>query len=202
MITRLIRPSKKTEVMLKVQYRKTDAYHPGGLSEPAWDLMYDMLADEGITDAQDRIRRGENGKPYIDGNPVFFNLSHSGEYVLGITADREAGCDIQKVKTCRGSVVNRFFHSDEKSYIEAAADSAERDRRYTRVWALRESLVKCTGEGLRRDMKSFHFSFRDGKPLLHLSAESEDEKECPEYAFSEPEIDGYQCACCIKKELT
>ena len=39
---------------------------------------------------------GEQGKPYLKEGGAFFNLSHSGEKVLGIFSRYEVGCDIQE----------------------------------------------------------------------------------------------------------
>ena len=44
-----------------------------------------------------RIARGEKGKPFIVGvENVFFNISHSGDYVVCSVSDREIGIDIEK----------------------------------------------------------------------------------------------------------
>lgn len=44
-----------------------------------------------------RIARGEKGKPFIVGvENVFFNISHSGDYVVCAVSDREVGIDIEK----------------------------------------------------------------------------------------------------------
>ncbi|MCI9438396.1 MAG: 4'-phosphopantetheinyl transferase superfamily protein [Lachnospiraceae bacterium] len=41
-------------------------------------------------------RYGKEGKPYLRDMPFYFNLSHSGEYVLCVIATEEIGADIQQ----------------------------------------------------------------------------------------------------------
>ena len=43
------------------------------------------------------IKENEGGKPYLDNGP-YFNISHSGEYViLGIHPSRDVGVDIERI---------------------------------------------------------------------------------------------------------
>ena len=50
-----------------------------------------------LTSGDYRIARGEKGKPFIVGvENVFFNISHSGDYVVCSVSDREIGIDIEK----------------------------------------------------------------------------------------------------------
>ena len=181
--------------MISISYKKVQDQD---LSKAAWVLLDEACRGRGVDEVRSQIVRGENGKPYIKGNPFFFNLSHSGRYALCVLSDTEIGCDTQKTTEPRQSVLERVLHRTEREYIEAAPDARQMAQRFTRIWVLRESYVKQTGEGLLRSMKSYHFCFEEDQPQLCL--------DCPSpygerrLAFKEFEVDGYLCAYCY--ELT
>ena len=81
--------------------------------------------------------RGENGKPYIEGNPVFFNLSHSGGLVVLAVSCTPVGVDTEPPRVVRRGVVKRFAGVD-------CEDPAER----LFAWMRYESYIKMTGEGI------------------------------------------------------
>lgn len=92
----------------------------------------------------------ENGKPYIEGNPLFFSYSHSGERGLTAIADRAVGADLE---ICRGrireSVLKRF------SERERAEIAVERD--FLLHWTAREAYVKLYGLTLADMWKRIEF---------------------------------------------
>jgi len=109
---------------------------------------------------------GEHGKPEMPG--IYFNISHSGDYVVCAVGDGIVGCDIEKIGQFRGSVVKRFFTEKETSYINAFSGERKNEEFY-RLWTMKESYVKMTGEGLTLDSKRIEFSlgenvqvYRDG----------------------------------------
>lgn len=61
------------------------------------------------------IRIGADGKPEVDG--ICFNLSHSGNIVICGTAEKEVGCDVEKIVEAPEGVAERFFHPNETAYI-------------------------------------------------------------------------------------
>jgi len=109
-----------------------------------------------------QILRGEHGKPYIRGTglPFFFNLSHSGDYIICGCSDREIGVDIQCLGAYRPEVVRRFFHPGEiRKLEECRAD--ERRTLFFRYWAAKESFLKYTGTGLSASLSGFEISFEE-----------------------------------------
>lgn len=118
----------------------------------------------GIPPEKIGIFRTEKGKPYIDGN-IYFNISHSEGTVAVIIADSEAGIDIEKIKTPDYRTARVFCTENEKSYIFSAETEAEKQKRYYTIWTLKESYIKCTGEGLSESLKSVEFTVTDGKVI-------------------------------------
>ena len=41
------------------------------------------------------ISRGVYGKPYIEGNPVFFSIAHSGDSGVVLISDKQCGVDLE-----------------------------------------------------------------------------------------------------------
>ncbi len=98
------------------------------------------------------IIAGENGKPFLQGSPLSFSLSHSGNLALCAVSSGPVGADIQVLRRCNERLVSRFFTPDEREHIFSSAD---RDGAFTEIWALKESYVKALGAGLSMPLDSF-----------------------------------------------
>jgi len=103
-----------------------------------------------------------NGKPYFADAVCAFNLSHSGDYaLLAYHGTKEpVGVDIQKIRTMRDGMEKRILHEDEKKFL--SGDSEWRNRYLNRIWSVKESFVKMTGEGLARDFRTVYTDFENG----------------------------------------
>lgn len=104
-------------------------------------------------------RYGEKGKPYFENIPLFFSLSHSGEYVLCAVSGRELGADIQKIQSTDVlKMAKRFFSESECRTLEGCESHRERQRLFFGFWTRKEAYGKLTGEGvtavLRKDMQN------------------------------------------------
>ena len=120
------------------------------------------------------IYTAENGKPYIKNLPVFFNISHSEDFVVCAVSDEEIGIDIEKIRYINPSVAKKFFTKDEIKYVfgEKEPDSFKDNMpedvmfRFSEVWTYKEACVKFTGKGLSDlgseiDVNSSKFTFSD-----------------------------------------
>lgn len=104
----------------------------------------------GVT--EDQIEKSSFGKPYLKARTdVFYNLSHSGRYVVFAWGDSEVGVDVQQHDSVsdRKAFEMRFFAPDESAY---ACDDIGR---FYEIWTKKESYLKYTGRGLRTDLRSF-----------------------------------------------
>ena len=92
---------------------------------------------------------GPRGKPYLREQPFFFNLSHSGEYVVCALSDCEIGVDIQYQRAQDSSrLAERFFHIREKELLEQAGTKEEYRDLFYKLWTMKEAYGKMTGEGI------------------------------------------------------
>ena len=138
-----------------------------------------------------RILRGEKGKPFIVGREnVFFNLSHSGEYVVCAVSDREVGIDIEKRAKARMEVAGRFFHEGEVRMLKSLSGT-EQDRLFFNYWSVKESFLKYIGTGLTRPLNSFIVTFTGERVSLYEGING-----LPLHVNACPVDAGYACYVC------
>ena len=92
-----------------------------------------------------------NGKPYFQGSPVQFSLSHTGTLVA-VAADvlTPVGLDVEKIVPHRAGFAARYFNEREQTEI---ASSADPDTTLIRLWTAKEALGKYHGTGLSGDLR-------------------------------------------------
>lgn len=93
-----------------------------------------------------KMRREPRGRPYLEGRPLDFNLSHScGWVAVALTAHGRVGLDIEMMKPERPAdrIASRFFSAEEAQAVrEKGAEW------FYRLWTAKEAALKMTGEGL------------------------------------------------------
>ena len=87
--------------------------------------------------SREELLKNENGKPYFTNGP-YFNISHSGRYVLMAVSTSEIGVDIEEVKYKDMSSLVRIFNEAEAKMIKEHSD-------FYYLWCAKESLIKCMG---------------------------------------------------------
>jgi len=91
------------------------------------------------------------GKPYIKNKNIFFNISHSFDYVICAISNKEIGVDIEKVRNANISVIKRFATKKEKTYILSSKEGLM-DRLF-QIYTLKEAYFKCKGVNLKSMLK-------------------------------------------------
>jgi hypothetical protein len=95
-----------------------------------------------------------SGRPYFADRHADFSISHSRSMVAvshlstgRVSCSLHTGCDIQFIYSNRfhKTIASRFFGEQEQRYIAAAADSAEQETRFCKVWTLKECFLKACG---------------------------------------------------------
>lgn len=161
------------------------------LSLGAGLLLGEALREAGY-ETPPAVAYGENGKPFLADIPLSFSLSHSGEWVVCALADREVGCDVERVRPVRTAVAGRYFRPEEAAMIAAAPTPDERYDRFFRYWTLKESFVKALGSGLRLPLSAFRITLGD-PPTVAWSVDPR--QFC---LFETTEIPGCRCALCAE----
>ncbi len=93
-----------------------------------------------------KILIGENGKPYVENEGVYFNISHSHGLVACVVADTPIGIDVEMIEKKDISLIigiaKRWFCENEQNYIFDREFSSES---FLYVWTRKESLSKLRG---------------------------------------------------------
>ena len=169
-------------------------------------LLRDALAERGI----DRsglleFEYRKNGKPYLKNHAdIFFNLSHSGDYVMCAISDSEVGCDIQKTDKADIKLAERFFTDREYHVIADLPAEKDREDMFYRYWTLKESFMKATGLGMQLPLDAFEILIGNPDSMLKPAADTSDtcitltqSVDDHTYSFTEYDsIPGYKAAIC------
>jgi len=149
-------------------------------------LLQKVLALYHMQDSQ--VLVGEHGKPMIDG--LEFSLSHSGNLVACAVSHEPVGCDVEEVRKAPERVAERYFSCGEQEYLSQFAEE-EYDRAFFRLWTMKESYVKMTGEGMGVPMEQYEVVVDDYARVIRDGGV----QEC---YVSEVEIPGYIISICAK----
>ena len=177
----LVSPERREKV---IRYRMPDDRKR---SLGAGIILRRILQENGLTESD--LRYSENEKPVADS--VFFNVSHAGDYVVGVSSDCEVGCDIEKIRKAPMEIAQRHFLVTEAAYIQTAPD---RDKAFFTLWTLKESYMKMTGKGMSLPLDSFEIVRTTDGFALGKSPE----KPC---FFKTMEFDGYMFSVSNEKDF-
>lgn len=104
------------------------------------------------------LSKNEYGKPYLSAHPdIFFNISHTDNFVVCGFAERKIGIDAEIIGTYPAVVFRKVFTADEVALIENAPDENRQQEMFARLWTLKESRIKEAGMGF--SMSPVDFSF-------------------------------------------
>lgn len=115
------------------------------------------------------LTEGPNGKPVLEGGPVF-NLSHAaGLAALAVTRDPSVwlGIDIEGDRVVDPGLDPLAFAPEERAALAALPVEA-RAAGFFRGWTRKEAFVKATGQGLHADLCSFAVSLDTPARLLRI----------------------------------
>lgn len=135
------------------------------------------------------IKYGKNGKPEIEG--LHFNISHSDNFVICSVSENPVGCDIEKIRSVKSGFEKRFFTQNEVAYLEKFS-CEEKINQFFRLWTMKESYMKFTGEGMKLALNRIEFVFDDSIKVFR------DGILC-DCNFKEYEFLGYKISVCAKE---
>ena len=100
------------------------------------------------------IGTGKFGKPHLQDQPdLHFNLSHSGSWVVCVLSSTPVGIDVEQIQPVWPEIAkNVFSHSEMEDFLTMPI--AQRQGYFFDVWAIKESYLKMTGEGLFHPLTS------------------------------------------------
>lgn len=134
------------------------------LSLGAGILLRIALEKTGLGDKIDHIQTALYGKPYLQQEDFHFSLSHSGDYAVCACSHAPIGADLQQIKEKIPLRTRKILSTAEVAYLKKLPDT-ERIQAFYRLWAMKESLIKWDGRGLRLPLEEL--SFVQGDILLN-----------------------------------
>ncbi len=96
------------------------------------------------------ILRSPNGKPYIDGDPLYFSIAHSGDIAVYAISPEPVGVDFEIFRGKPHPSVTSQFSERERSEIGGEED-------FLRHWTAREAFIKMKGSTLADCFKRLEF---------------------------------------------
>lgn len=116
-------------------------------------LAREMLAQRsGLPREALQFHTDANGKPAAN-VPIHFNVSHSGNFVACAVGDSPVGVDIEELRTVRAALCGKVCTEEERLCV--CPNGSFDGTRFLALWTAKEAALKCTGEGLRADLRSF-----------------------------------------------
>ena len=133
-------------------------------------------------------RRERQGKPYFSSNcEIFFNISHSSNYVACVIGNRPVGIDIEKARKGRQNLAKRFFDVSEAEWIK----ECDSDQRFFRIWTLKEAYGKATGQGVLDILDKIVYRLEKGK-MNGCHRNNQNYNGLPQnFTIVEKEVDGF-----------
>ncbi len=154
-------------------------------------ILADVLKRDYKIEECPEILRDDMGKPYLEGNPLHFNVSHSEEYLAIAVSEEPVGVDIQEPKNIKDGMYRKVVQSEETELI-----GENRQQDFLRLWTLKESFVKAEGKGLRISLKDYYFQKENEKYLVNYHGQ----KMPWTFNIEETLIDGYFISVCGMEE--
>lgn len=99
------------------------------------------------------FRYNKYGKPYFNEyENIFFNISHSHEWVICGISNNEIGVDVEKIKDLKNKayilgVAKQIMTDDELEHLKKCNGNTLNSE-FFRYWTAKEALLKCIGSGL------------------------------------------------------
>ncbi|NPD91608.1 4'-phosphopantetheinyl transferase family protein [Xylanibacter muris] len=122
------------------------------LSVAAYLLLKRSLRDLYGFDCNPDLGYEQNGKPFIVGHPeVCFNISHCRKAAACAVDGCPVGVDVETLRPFREELACHVLSGSEYA---AVVGSENPETEFIRLWTMKESFLKLTGEGIRTDLKT------------------------------------------------
>jgi len=89
------------------------------------------------------IIKSKTGKPYLKYGNLFFNISHTDNFLILAVSDCEIGIDIERLNRKVSSAVTEKYFKNEFNNVDEII----------KLWTIKESLLKYFGKSVLTDLK-------------------------------------------------
>lgn len=151
--------SRERRDLLSKFHRSMDQYR--GLAS---SLLTRCIINEstGIDNRDIIIEKSDYGKPYCNAAmDIKFNLSHSGNCVVGVFDKNQVGIDVEVIgDKDNDDIVKRFFSKHEQDYYTTCEDKS---RKFYKLWTIKEAYIKYLGLGMSKGFHTFYSYWDNGQ---------------------------------------
>ena len=106
------------------------------------------------------------GRPEYAYFKADFNISHTQNLVICSMAEGKTGCDVEKAnRKVSLALTEKFFHPQERAFIEGAKTAEEKQKLFLTLWVLKEAHIKLLGGTIWEAQSTPAFYISDGKIL-------------------------------------
>lgn len=129
----------------------------------------------------EQLQYTEFNKPYFENTNVEFNISHSGNIVIIVIADKneKIGIDIEKIQPIR---VEDFENQMTSKEVQIITNSSNKTLVFYNYWTEKEAVIKANGSGLQIPLKSFEVvdkkTIINNRPYFLMEISINDEYVC------------------------
>ena len=128
--------------------------------EAGRELLKKLYSEETGKDLPPILVTGR-GKPYFEGNPLYFSISHTRHHAFCALSDRPIGIDAEEIdRIIPPMLAEKILSPAEKIRYAAASDKNEA---LLRLWVLKEARAKFLGTGLTGYPNHTDFSPADSR---------------------------------------
>lgn len=117
-------------------------------------FAFTRLVLRGLLGREPQLLREPEGKPYLAGRELSFNLSHSHHLAVLAVGPTELGVDVEYMGRDVDflALARRFFAVPEWAWLERQPSAREP---FYRIWTRKEAYIKALGTGLRHPLDAF-----------------------------------------------
>lgn len=135
-------------------------------------LRYLLENKFSLTQAEIIFKYGNYGKPHLQQKKetIFFNISHSGSWVLCGIGNSVIGIDVEEIKKNDLSFAKDVLSKKEYELWKKQSPECKIQDFYT-LWTLKESYLKYTGKGISIPFESLTFHISTYNVLLEAKGQ-------------------------------
>ena len=112
----------------------------------SWMMLAESLQNKGL--GLEDWCYNEHGKPIWPNGP-YFSISHCKHGIAVAIDEHPIGIDIEAIRHADDDLLARTMNKFEQSKIKNQKSKIESDREFTRLWTLKEAIVKAQGVGIQ-----------------------------------------------------
>ena len=138
---------RKGDRMIKVYYGSADESNSHDYS---WGMLQKILEkDYGIKFKNEDIVYNEHKKPFLKGNPVYFNISRCEKVCVVAVGDNEMGVDVEHKEKMRYNLNDDIYKTWLNEKDQKSFDRADDKLGFlTQKWTEKEAVLKMIGSGI------------------------------------------------------